>query len=76
MNRPMRTIEDRYEDPDLLMPDRAAELANEPCPCIRGDRFREETDTHTPKHWPDDQPTEPGPWGWSTDRSTRPVPNM
>ena len=64
MNRPMRTIEDRYEDPDLLMPDRAAELAHDPCPYIRGDRFREETDTHTPKHWPDDQPTEPGPWGW------------
>ena len=76
MNRPMGTIEERYKDPDLLMPDRTAEFANDLCPYIRGDRFREETDTNTPKHWPNDQPTEPGPWGWTTDWSTRPGPNM
>lgn len=61
MNGPVRTIEERYRDADLLMPDRTAELANDPCAYIRGDRFRTETDTHTPKHWPDDQPAEPGP---------------
>ena len=48
MSRPMETIEDRYDDSELLMPDRAAELANDPCPYIPGDRFREEADTHTP----------------------------
>ena len=61
MSRPMGAIEDKYDDPELLMPDRAAELANDPCPYIRGDRFREEAATHTPKHWPGDQPTEPAP---------------
>ena len=61
MSRPMGTIEDRYDDPELLMPDRAAEFANDPCPYIRGDRFREEADTHAPKQWPGDQPTEPAP---------------
>ena len=32
MNRPNATIEYRYEAADLLMPDRAAELGNDPCP--------------------------------------------
>ena len=64
MSRPMGDIEDRYDTPELLMPDSAAELANDPCPYIRGDRFREEPDTHTPKPWLGDQPTEPAPWGW------------
>lgn len=44
MSRPMGAIEDRYDDHELLMPDRAAELANDPYPYIRGDRFREEAD--------------------------------
>ena len=64
MSRPMGAIEDRYEDSELLMPDRAAEFANDPCTYIRGNRFREETDTHRPKHRPDDRPVEPGRWGW------------
>ena len=45
MSRSMGAIEDRYDAPELLMPDRAAELANDPCPYIRGDRFREEADS-------------------------------
>lgn len=64
MSRPMGAIADRYDAPDLLMPDRAAELANDPCADIRGNRFREETDAHRPKHRPDDQPTESALWGW------------
>ena len=57
MNRLVGNIDDRYEAPDLLMPYRAAEFANDSCIYIRGDRFREETDTHTPKLWTEDQPT-------------------